>query len=113
MKRKFLVYLSCLLVLCLLGCFYTCFIGEPVDGAQLDYTISETGQDMQIDIQAAAAGVALRDWRCRTKGNVLYISARKVPVSPFISQSSNHISLSSQDLQEIYLGGNLIWTAGR
>ncbi len=98
------------LILILVCSIYALVIGEPVDGKQLSYTITETGPDILLCIHSTDSAMALRGWNYRTKGDILYISVRKVPVSPLNTQGSNQVSLSTQDLREIYLGGKRVWT---
>lgn len=111
MKKVFRILLVLLILLILGGLAWFFLIGEPVDGDQLVYTIDYDGQTMILDIHSPDSGIALRDWDYRLERRILYITARKVPVTPFFSSGSFHDEIAIGNTQEIYLGNRLIWSA--
>ena len=111
MKRKTVSALCLVLFLLLIFLCYFLFIGEPIDGAQMAYTITPSGQDLILTVQTSDSGIALRGWKLRQEDSILYISAKKVPVSPFHSGSTYQAIFDPDIVTEVYLGGRLVWSA--
>lgn len=85
-------------------------IGEPVDGKQLAYQITEHPSYLDLQVTAVESAVALRGWQLKQEGNDLFIRARKVPVSPFASHGDYLTSIDTDGIDHVYLGGQLIWS---
>lgn len=111
MKKALLIIFSVVLLLALCIGARLFLIGEPVDGAQLAYTITEAGKELHLDVGTPASAIALRGWKFRQEGSSLYISCRKVLVSPFFSSGTYQTTIDAALLDEVYLGGKLIWPA--
>ena len=81
-EKEIGIVLTVLLVTaaCLLSSWL--LIGEPVDGKQLAYQITEHPSYLDLQVTAVESAVALRGWQLKQEGNDLFIRARKVPVSP-------------------------------
>ena len=81
MKKKIGIVLTVLLVTaaCLLSSWL--LIGEPVDGKQLAYQITEHPSYLDLQVTAVESAVALRGWQLKQEGHDLFIRARKVPVT--------------------------------
>lgn len=111
MKKAFWVGFCFLFVflLCILGKLF--IIGEPVDGAQLAHQVTLEGQTLHLHVTIPESAVALRGWKIHQEGSTLYIRCRKVLVSPFFSSGEFHTALDTVKLDQIYLGGRLIWAA--
>lgn len=110
MKKTLFILAGVLLLLSVCFCARLFLIGEPADGAQLSYAISENGESLHIGIATPASAIALRGWKYRQKGSTLYISCRKVLVSPLFSDGTYQTTIPDLSLLEkIYLGGELIW----
>ena len=109
MKKKIGIILTVLLVTaaCLLSSWL--LIGEPVDGKQLAYQITEHPSYLDLQVTAVESAVALRGWQLKQEGNDLFIRARKVPVSPFASHGDYLTSIDTDGIDHVYLGGHLIW----
>ena len=77
MKKKIGIVLTVLLVTaaCLLSSWL--LIGEPVDGKQLAYQITEHPSYLDLQVTAVESAVALRGWQLKQEGNDLFIRARK------------------------------------
>lgn len=86
-------------------------IGEPVDGNTLAIYVQETDHQVNIDVHALDSAMAFSDVRFQHKGTVLYITLRKVLVSPLHDTGSKSIWIEKVDETEIWLGGKLIWSA--
>lgn len=85
-------------------------IGEPVDGKQLAYQITEHPSYLDLQVTVVESAVALRGWQLKQEGNDLFIRARKVPVSPFASHGDYLTSIDTDGIDHVYLGGQLIWS---
>ena len=110
MKKKIGIVLTILLVTaaCMLSGWL--LIGEPVDGKQLAYQITEHPSYLDLQVTAVESAVALRGWQLKQEGNDLFIRARKVPVSPFASHGDYLTSIDTDGIDHVYLGGQLIWS---
>lgn len=110
MKKKIGIILTVLLVTaaCVLSSWL--LIGEPVDGKQLAYQITEHPSYLDLQVTAVESAVALRGWQLKQEGNDLFIRARKVPVSPFVSHGDYLTSIDTTGIDHVYLGGQLIWS---
>ena len=102
MKKKIGIVLTVLLVTaaCLLSSWL--LIGEPVDGKQLAYQITEHPSYLDLQVTAVESAVALRGWQLKQEGNV--------PVSPFASHGDYLTSIDTDGIDHVYLGGQLIWS---
>ena len=110
MKKALIILAGILLLLAVGVCAKLYLIGEPVDGTQLSYAISENGNSLHIGIATPASAIALRGWTYHQDGSTLYLSCRKVLVSPLFSDGTYQTTIPDLSLLEkIYLGGELIW----
>lgn len=110
--KKWIIVLTAVLLLITLGCGIKLFvIGEPVDGNTLSIDVEETDRQVNIDVHTPDSAMAISDISFRHEGTILYITVRKVLVSPLHDSGSNSIWIEKVDETEIYLGGKLIWTA--
>lgn len=104
------IMLGCSVVL-ILGIFLSVYvIGEPVDGAQVTYTVSVNEQSLELQVAALESTVALRGWKFNQEGNTLYISAKKVLASPFFDQETYATSIDLREIQNVLFGGQVIWS---
>ena len=71
MKKKIGIVLTVLLVTaaCVLSGWL--LIGEPVDGKQLAYQITEHPSYLDLQVTAVESAVALRGWQLKQEGNDL------------------------------------------
>lgn len=111
MKKKLLWAFLIFLIVALCIAVKLFLIGEPVDGNQLIYSVTENEQSLVLNVCASDSAAALRGWKYRQDGNTLYISTRKVLVSPFFSSGIYQTTITPETVTEIYLSGKLIWTA--
>lgn len=84
-------------------------IGEPIAGEQVSYTVSADGQRLELQADAIDSAVALRGWKFRREDSTLYISARKVLVSPLFDEGHYETSVDAEGIETIILGGKTIW----
>lgn len=85
-------------------------IGEPVDGSQINWTVSDNGQVLELRVESnGESAMAFRGWRFKQDGDTLSISARKVLVSALFSDSTYQTTIDLEGVAEIYLGGQKIW----
>ncbi|MEG0485134.1 MAG: hypothetical protein RR576_06770 [Oscillospiraceae bacterium] len=107
---KILTIAISFLVIIILGVLLNIFIvGEPIDGAQVACEISINNQNLELKVTAIESAVALRGWKFAKEGNALHISARKVMVSPFFDHGTFKTSIDLNEIENIFLGGQLIW----
>lgn len=85
-------------------------IGEPADGQTVVCEVTEDDHQINIYVSTPASAVAFKGARLRQEGTTLYITMRKVLVSPLYSSGSHCIYLEKGGFTEIYLGGERIWT---
>ena len=85
-------------------------IGEPIDGKQLYCTTSLNGQTLKLRVEPVESGVALRGWKFRKDNNILYISARKVLVSPLFHEGTYETSIDLEPIESVMVGGQTIWS---
>jgi len=87
-------------------------IGEPVDGDQLWVETTEDGDSLQLTASVYGSAIALKGWKFRQEDGILYIRAGKVLVSPLFRNGTYQTTIETALLDEIYLGGRLIWQKG-
>ena len=109
MKKKLLLVAGAL-VLALLGALLWLFvIGEPIDGRQLACNVSQEGPSLTIQVTSPDSGMALKGWKIKPKGDELYLSARKVPVSVLFPSGEYQCTVEVDGIRAVYLGGQEIW----
>ena len=84
-------------------------IGEPVDGEQEHCEVSVTGQNLELNVSTAASAIAFRGWKFKQDGNTLFVSGRKVLVSPLFKEGSYKASVDLGTIEQISVGGRIIW----
>lgn len=77
MKKKIRIGITALgiIILCILLKLFV--IGEPVDGAQLAYNITQNDATLELQVSATESAVALKGWRIEQEGNNVFISTKK------------------------------------
>jgi len=113
MKKVLSITLAAVLLLSIAIPVKLFLIGDPLDAAQVHYTITEEGDALRFHVSTAASAIAFRGWNYRQEGNTLYIRARKVLVSPLFPSGVYTTTITPEVLTEIYFGGDLIWQAGQ
>ena len=109
--HKVLITIICVLLLIVLGGFLKIFvIGEPVDGAQVYIATSVNEQGLELRVETAESGVALRGWKFKQDGRTLIISARKVLVSSLFNKGNYETTIDLDSIDSILFGGREIWT---
>ena len=108
MKKKIGIGIATLgiIILCILLDLFV--IGEPIDGKQLAYNIT---QNLELQVSAKEPAVALRGWKFEQEGNNVYISAKKVLVSFLFSSGQYQTSIDIDGIENVYLGGQMIWNS--
>ena len=108
-QRSAIIILAIALLL-ILGAMTKLFlIGEPIDGRQVHCTLSLSGQNLELHVAPAESDMALRGWEFKQDGSTLFISGRKVLVSPLFSEGYYEASIDIKSIDHIYLGGQAIW----
>ena len=112
MKVKHILAVIVLLALLMAGFAAKLFwIGEPVDGVQLHCSTSVEGQTLTLNASVEDSAMALRDLQSHREGDIWLVSARKVLVSPFCSSDSIQTTLNLEGIQQVRLGGQIVWIA--
>lgn len=111
MKKKIGVGIAALgiIILCILLKLFV--IGEPVDGAQLAYSITQNDATLELQVSATESAVALKGWKIEQEGNNVFISTKKVPVSFLFSSGQYQTSINIDEIENVYLGGQIIWSS--
>ena len=110
-KKVFLCVLLIVLIL-VFGITAKIFlIGEPVDNSIVVCDVEELDDQINIYVTTPASAIAFTDPQLRQEGTTLYITIRKVLVSSLFSSGTKMIWIEKNDLTEIVLGGEVIWTA--
>ncbi len=109
MKKKIGIGIVTLgiIILCILLKLFV--IGEPIDGNQLAYNITQNNATLELQVSAKESAVALRGWTFEQEGNNVFISAKKVPVSFLFSSGQYQTSIGIDGIENVYLGGQMIW----
>lgn len=84
-------------------------IGEPIDGKQVYCTASVNGTNLNLQVETAEPGAALRGFAYKNDGSTLYISARKVPVSPLFPRGPYEISVDITRTEKVLFGNRAVW----
>lgn len=99
-----------IIVMLILGPMVKMFvIGEPVDGRQVSYTMSLNEQNLELHVVSVESAVALQGWKYKQDGSSLFISMRKVLLSPLFSKGYYETAIDIRSIAYIYLGGQVIW----
>lgn len=113
MKKVILSMLAVLLLSALFFGLKLFIIGEPVDGYTVYCDVSETDNQININIATPASAVAFTDRiRLHQEDTTLYITMYKVMVSRLFDDGTHRVWIEKNDLTDIYLGGKLIWSKG-
>lgn len=110
LKHKALILLGIALIIVLTFLLKLFIIGEPVDGVQIVYVTSAHGQTLELQVDTLESAMALRGWKHHQDGDTLYISARKVLVSPMFHEGHYETSIDLKTIKTIILGGKVIWS---
>ena len=110
MKKVVTVVLCPIILIAFSSVCYFFFIGDPIDGRQIECSIRREENTLWLDITAREESVALDHMELQQDGDDLYIIVRKLPVSPFHSESQISTAIDVTLLTDIYLGGRLIWS---
>ena len=98
-----------IIILCILLDLFV--IGEPIDGEQLAYNITQNNSTLELQVSAKEPAVALRGWKFEQEGNNVFISAKKVLVSFLFSSGQYQTSIDIDGIENVYLGGQMIWNS--
>lgn len=109
-KKSLLIIMCVLTAVVLVICLNSFVIGEPIDEAQVNCTISEHTNNLELKVTAIESAVALKGWKMNQDGNTLYISARKVLASPLFNEGSYETSIDLEGIEQILFGGQVIWS---
>lgn len=111
MTKKIKIGITALgiIILCILLKLFV--IGEPVDGAQLAYNITQNDATLELQVSATESAVALKGWKIEQEGNNMFISTKKVPVSFLFSSDQHQTSINIDGIENVYLGGQIIWSS--
>ena len=109
MKKLLLIVPMVLFLLVLCASVKVFLIGDPVDGDQLWIETIEDGDSLQLTASVYGSAIALKGWKFRQEDGTLYIRARTVLVSPLFRNGTYQTAIETALLEEIYLGGRLIW----
>lgn len=110
--KKICIILAAVLLLLTSYCVLKLFvIGDPVDGTLLACDVTEDHNQLNIYVTTPASAIAFTDnVRLHQEGTTLHITLHKVLVSRFFSSGSKMLWIEKNDLTEVYLGGQLIWS---
>ncbi len=109
-KKRVVVIILILLAVCL-GLIAKLFIiGEPVSGEQVYCTTYVNGQKLELQVDTIESSVALICWKYNQYDSTLYISARKVLVSPLFNEGHYKTYIDIEMIENIVLGGKTIWS---
>ena len=101
----------------ILGSIILCFLlnlfvrGEPIDGNQLTYSVTQNSTILELQVSATDSAVALRGWKIEQEENKVFISAKKVPESFLFSSGQYQTSIDIDGIENVYLGGQMIWSS--
>ncbi len=110
-KKSAVIIAGVLLVIVLGFAAKLYVIGEPIDGEQVYCTASVNGQNLKLQIETVESGMALRGWKYKQDGSVLYISGRKVLVSPFFNEGYYEASINIELIERVLFGNKVIWSS--
>lgn len=110
MKKKIGIGIATLgiIILCILLDLFV--IGEPIDGKQLAYNITQNNSTLELQVSAKEPAVALRGWKFEQEGNNVYISAKSTCIFLF-SSGQYQTSIDIDGIENVYLGGQMIWNS--
>ncbi|MCD8255402.1 MAG: hypothetical protein LUC36_07685 [Oscillospiraceae bacterium] len=111
MKKKIGIGIATLVVIILCILLKSFVIGEPIDGNQLAYNITQNNSILELQVSATESAAALRGWKFEQEGNNLFISAKKVLVSFLFSSGQYQTSIDIDGIETVYLGGQMIWNS--
>ena len=111
MKKKFLILIAAIPVLFALLAAKFFLVGDPADPGTLYAHVEDTGNQLTILISSAESAAAFTDVQYRQQGSTMDISFRRVLVSPIHSSGEKCIYLEKGGLSEVYVCGELVWSA--
>ena len=111
MKKILLAGFLVLLILAVSVWVQVFLIGTPVDGNTTPIDVTEDGNVLYIHVMTAESATAYCGERRQQEGTTLYITLRKVLVSPIHDSGYHLIAVAKDDLTSIVVGGKQIWSA--
>lgn len=109
-KKSVMITTGLLLIICLGFIAKLFIIGELVAGEQVYCTASVNGGKLKLQAETTESAAALWGWKYNYDGKTLYISARKVPVSPLFNEGRYETSINIEMIDNIILGGKKVWS---
>ena len=110
MKKTLLILLALILVVALGLAAKLFIIGSPVDSSIISCQVQEDSNQLNIYVTTPASAIAFTDARLHQEDTTLYITFRKVLVSPLYDSGQKSIYIENCDLTQVILGGEIIWT---
>ena len=111
MKKVLLTVFLFLLILAISVSVQVFLIGTPVDGNAIPIDVTEDGDVLYIHVMTAESAAAYCGERRQQDGTTLYITLRKVLVSPIHDSGYRMIAVEKKDLTSIVVGGKQVWSA--
>ena len=102
MKKKIGIGIATLgiIILCILLDLFV--IGEPIDGKQLAYNITQNNSTLELQVSAKEPAVALRGWKFEQEGNNVYISAKSTCIFSVFKRSIPNIHRYRRDRKRLF-----------
>ena len=110
MKKRFPFLAVVVALFCLCNPAKLFLIGEPLASEQILCTAQARGETLHLELRTADSAAAFRSWKTHQEGTDLYITARKVLVSPIFDTWYHEMAVDIQGVNQVYLGGAPGWT---
>lgn len=85
-------------------------IGNPADGVSMCCSTSINDQILELQLLSLEYGIALRDWKVERVDRTLFISARKVFISPFFNNADYKTTVDIHEIDSIFFAGKEVWS---
>ena len=111
MKKALFAIFFFLLIIALSVSVQVFLIGTPVDGNTTPIDVTEDDKVLYIHVMTMDSAAAYCGERRQQDGTTLYITLRKVLVSPIHDSGYQLIAVEKKDLTSIVVGGKQVWYA--
>lgn len=85
-------------------------IGQGVSGDEIAFRALTEGDVMRIIVSTPESAVAFKKPKAEKKGDTVYITAKKVLVSPLYDDGHFDIEVNIATAEKVVVGEKVIWT---
>lgn len=108
--KKLILTLIIVFIIIIGGIFAKLFvIGKPISRSQLYCETNISENTLSLNLTSLDSASALKSSLVEKDGSTLYVTVRKVLVSPLFKDGTLNTEIDISDIDEVILGGETVW----